>query len=278
MKKKKKNILVKILKFIGVILLLLSFLLLLVGKKTNALSSYDNFNYRYAVVISNITQNEVISGYHQCTISELLYYDGQEWSNDTSEDLRGFDILIQTVLDVSDGLGISFANVHNGQFYLIKGVIVDDSFRIYSITTIEIYLDKLTTDLYNQGYSIAVSDNSQGNVNGAWQQGYDTASSDILQSYTDSLNSIQSLYNQNLQEKQEEINSLREQLNSQDVQWGSFQSLLATIFLFPIKFFKEGMNVDLFGVNVGGLIIGLALIGIMVAVVGLILGKRGGAN
>ena len=40
------------------------------------------------------------------------------------------------------------------------------------------------------------------------------------------------------------ISHYQQIINSGTSAWGSFQSLLGTIFLFPIKFFKEGVDGD----------------------------------
>lgn len=272
--KKIKHIFAKVLKGFGICLLILMIILLIVGKKkTNALSSYDSYNYKYIYLLTNKDISSNDSNYYIFDGTILGYFNGNEWVNGEPEVMRHIDIYAQVVLDSSDGLGISQANVNVGNIYLIKGNLItaQDRYNVYSVTTLTIYNRVLTSNMYNDGYSSGLDSNQTE----SWQQGYDTAITNLEQTYLTALNTATQTYNDTIASKDAEIASLREQINSGTTSWGSFQSLLATIFLFPIKFFKEGFNVELFGVNIGGLIIGIGLIGITIALLGVILGKRG---
>lgn len=48
----------------------------------------------------------------------------------------------------------------------------------------------------------------------------------------------------------------------------TFSNLLSTIFLFPLTFIKEGLNVSIFGINIGGVILGLVALSLVIFALG----------
>lgn len=262
-----------ILKVVGFILLICVIVTMFIGscKKTYALTSYPNYNYKYVGIINNKTQ--VDSNYYQCSFAMTNYYNGDEWVEGNNGDLTGLEVFIQIVLDTSDGLGISNANVTNGNLYMVKGSVASgDRYNIYSITTITIYNRVLTNDIYTNGYDIGLSSTTSD----AYSQGYSSGYTSGYNSGSSELNSQKNYYEGVIDSQNQDIQYYQNIINSGSSPWGSFTSLLGTIFLFPIRFFKEGFDVDLFGVNLGGFIVGVGILAISFLILGVIFGGKVG--
>lgn len=103
---------------------------------------------------------------------------------------------------------------------------------------------------------------------------YNDALNDVNIQYQNQIQAIISDYGNQLAAKDSIISQLTTSLNSNKPSWGNFTGLLGTIFLYPIRFFKEGFDLQLFGVNVGHLIVGIGMLGITIAIIGIILHGR----
>lgn len=77
-----------------------------------------------------------------------------------------------------------------------------------------------------------------------------------------------------IQSKNEIIADLQEQLISGDSNFADFRNLLSAIFMFPIQFFTVGLDVDLFGINIGDFLLGLFMIVILLTIFKFLLGRR----
>jgi len=54
----------------------------------------------------------------------------------------------------------------------------------------------------------------------------------------------------------------------------AFYNMLKNIATYPVRIFSEGLDVEIFGVNVGGFLLGVAMIFIVVTIIKLVLGGR----
>lgn len=266
----KKIIKIAIYSLLGLLIILIGFT---ACKKTNALTSYNNYGYQYIGTINDMLEydNDNKEAYLSLQYS---YHDGK-WNQYTDDNytLRHYIITIQNTLDYSDGLGISMASVQENNTYLFKGIrnSADETYQIYSITTITIYQNVLTSDIYNQGYETGMDANNQE----AWEQGKQQGLNEATNNYNQTLDTITNQYNAGLQAKQDQIDTLQDLVDGNTTPWGSFKSLLGFIMTFPIQFFKEGLDVDIFGVNVGGLIVGVGILLVLLTIIGFIFGRGG---
>lgn len=80
--------------------------------------------------------------------------------------------------------------------------------------------------------------------------------------------------------RQAEVDSLiasrdywRDLYESGNTNWAQFKNLLALIFTFPIRLFKEGFGVEIWGINIGYFILGIFLIALTLSIIALV--RRG---
>lgn len=97
----------------------------------------------------------------------------------------------------------------------------------------------------------------------AYKQGYDTGVA---------MGSQDSKYYQSLYESaQLTIDELHEQLNDPtNFDNLTFYNLLSNISMYPVNFFKEGLDVEIFGVNVGNVMLGVFMITLTISLAGII--------
>lgn len=277
MEEKKKKKILKIIKYIGWACFLTAIILVGIGscKKTNALEPINNYSiYTNMGQLTGVSNNNTLYTLDFTGTRIYYYYNGTNYEITNryhnyvfyldSNDLQN---------EVDETLKININELQIGTIVLFGGFVDNDNeaYYINRITTISRYLDKITDTAYSDGYTVGINATD---LIGAYNEGKEKGLEEAQSNYLNSLN-------QNNDYWQEQYNSIvadrdyyRNLYNSGQHPWGSFTSLLGTIFLFPIKFFKEGFNIDFFGVNVGGFIIGLGLIGIILAIIGLILGRR----
>lgn len=118
-------------------------------------------------------------------------------------------------------------------------------------------LDHVSSMLSNDGATYDVS---------AYQNGVKYGKQ-VQQETVNSLNGV-------IAEKNEIIEDLREQLLNADTNFADFRNLLSAIFMFPVHFFTEGLNVNIFGINLGDFLLGLFMIVILMTVFKFLLGRR----
>lgn len=88
--------------------------------------------------------------------------------------------------------------------------------------------------------------------------------------YESDLLTINSL-NEEIDTKNALINDLYGELNSpENTDFTNLTALLSNISTYPIKFFKEGLNVEVWGINVGSVILGVFMLSISLTVIGFI--------
>lgn len=143
------------------------------------------------------------------------------------------------------------------------------NYNIIAASEINTYYQYYVAETRSNAYASALSDNKEeifkeGEAKGI-RDTLDKANYDKAQAALTYITQIKDLQTQ-LANAQATINS--------GGNWANLKNLLTLIFLFPIRFFKEGMDVNLFGVNIGGFILGVFLIGITLAIIGFILGRR----
>ena len=131
------------------------------------------------------------------------------------------------------------------------------------------YVNNQIYSYYNEAYSNALN----ATYSEAYNQGF------IEGQRNSDLATESALYNQKIAyesiiaNKDILITDLQEQLASEDFSFGSFKELLGAIILLPVRFFKEGLDVELFGVNVGSLIVSIGILSIVITIVFFIIGK-----
>lgn len=274
MEKGKKKKIFYILKKIGIGLIILIGLILLTNncKKVKALENIENYNiYTNVGQISNINNTGTIYDIEFTNEKIYYYYNGnfeyqQQYTRYTfyfnSNDLEN---------EISETLKIDITELKKGTIIFFCGF-VDNETQVYyieRITTITRYLDALTNTTYDNGY---ISGTDTSNPNEAYNKGI-----------ADGKKQQQLIDNQTLQDTiasyDNQIASLTDALNNEinsngGNNWIGFKNLLGLIFMYPIRFIKEGMDVNIWGVNIGGLILGLLMIGITITIVSIFLGKR----
>lgn len=118
-------------------------------------------------------------------------------------------------------------------------------------------LDHVSSLLSNDGATYDVS---------AYQNGVKYG----IQVQQETINSLNGV----IAEKNETIEDLREQLLNADTNFADFRKLLSAIFMFPIQFFTVGLDVDIFGINIGDFLLGLFMIVILLTIFKFLLGRR----
>lgn len=265
----------KIIKWIGLILILAYTTILSIG----ACNSYYNaseipVNYLTYQAVVKIESVYLINGVYEghCEImfkiedNNLINYNDSMYPDfycDEADLLSGpYETYGATELKRRKWYLIQYSNNQNlneiTQFTIIKASEINTFYQYW------------INENYNLGYSAGANDTEQE----IYENGYNNGLQQATQNYLRGLNEQKAQYEATIQAQQQQINELTDTINSGRTPWGSFKSLLGTIFLFPIRFFKEGLNVEIFGVNVGGLMLGIGMIGIILAILGIILGRR----
>lgn len=125
---------------------------------------------------------------------------------------------------------------------------------------------------YENGYSASVTDTP----NQSYDNGYNIGYEEGLLVGIETQNSIISDKNSTIAQQQETINDLTEALQESDkgFKFATFGQLMSAIVSYPIQFFKEGLNVEVFGINVGAFIVAIVLISVTIGVIGIVLHGR----
>ena len=163
--------------------------------------------------------------------------------------------------------------IQAGTIYLIQTEEgYDESTLTYTIigaSEINTYYEYYTADTRSNAYASALTDNKEQIFN----EGVAKGIRDTLDKAEYDKQQAAFTYMQQIYDLQQQLRNAQNTINNGG-NWANLKNLLSLIFIFPIRFIKEGMDVDLFGVNVGGFLLGVLMIGITLAIVGLILGRR----
>lgn len=271
MRKKKK--ILKIIKYVGIGIFVSMLLCLCIAscKKTNAEEieiDYRNYNLLVSIEDSNLTSGvfeghlvvvaTITSNQLDFVSIDLSYPDFTCYEND----------LLNGPYESYGATGIIASNLY---FVQSEDDYPSSSYSIIGASEYNTYLQWNNGGMYDAGYGVGVATTE---VSDAYSEGVEFGKEQAQKDFTRTLNSALFQKDLTIASLQDDIDYYRGIINSGSTPWGSFKSLLGTIFIYPIKFFKEGFDVDFFGVNLGGLIIGLGLLGISLAIVGAVLGKR----
>lgn len=275
MEKENKRKIFYILKKIEIGLIILIGLIVLTNscvKKTKALENIENYNiYTNVGQISNINNTGTIYTIQFTNDRIYYYYNG---NFEYQEQYTHFTIYFNSndlENEINETLKIDITELKTGTIVFFGGFVDNetDTYYIDRITTITRYLDALTSRTYNIGY---ISGTDTSNPNSSYNKGI-----------ADGKSQQQEIDNQTLQETiasyENQIETLTKSLNNEinnngANNWISFKNLLGLIFMYPIRFIKEGMDVNIWGVNIGGLILGLLMIGITITLISIFKGKE----
>lgn len=220
----------------------------------NAVEDYENMNYVIFIEGEDVETNKsyIRILYNIYEGRDIVFYENSDITyinnNVTSYNLLGWDQTLYCVNAIINGNNIIISDIyyydeflpHVNNIYYSEGYINGYNNGINENNDIQ----------YNEGY------------NNGYNEGYNVGSSN---GYNNGYNEGLTIgYNNGYMEGQ---------TSSEDN--FSLLSLLSLILMYPFKVIALGMDVNIFGVNVGGLIIGLLAIGL---VIGLISIFRGGKN
>ena len=157
--------------------------------------------------------------------------------------------------------------ITNGVYYAVADYDIDTYYiNIYEYWTINDYNNYKFQDGYNMG---AQADNDS-----VYNQGYNTGYNFAYsQQYGEAYNQG---YAEGIADNQQNIYNQGYADGEQVAAATQFNllSLLGTIFMFPFKLVALGFDVEIFGVNVGALLIAIMVIGVVLGIVGIALGVR----
>ena len=273
MEEKKKKRLTKIFKYIGYSFILITLILLLISscsKKTNAFD-YGNYNLVWTFDEKiDIDDNQIAvlfyvrNGGTDIVAADYGTFVNVDFTGNTQYNSLAYnEVYISEVIQAYDS--------NNYLYYVIGSLQSIEPFNDY----LNDQYNNALSESYVNGYNTGINSNSTEIFNA----GIDKGKNDQYQIDYDNFNNQIKVINDNHQiivdDLTQQIADLNEQLDDNGAVNLKLRTFLSYLFTFPIQFFKEGFNVDLFGVNIGGLIVGLMMFGITFTLLGVLLGKRG---
>lgn len=198
-------------------------------------------NYSYVKIIYLIEDDNSISMYEYSTFTYIN-------NNSSSFNLLGMD----------------------NTLFCVNAIINGNNIIISDIAYFDIYINYLNDISFNSGYEngynngLNVNDNTQYNdgYNNGYNEGFNVGSNS---GYSNGYNEGLTIgYNNGFMDGQV----------SNDDNF-SLLSLLSIILMYPFKVIALGMDVNIFGINIGALIIGLLAIGLVVGIISIF---KGGKN
>lgn len=152
-----------------------------------------------------------------------------------------------------------------GQMYLVK--INNNVIDINYVILFNNFISQYGDSYYWQGYNVALDSSEQDILESGRQQGYsagfiagkqegyDDGYADGQYPYSYGQSGYQSIFDAG-KAAGEEVGR-QEQIDFGET---NLYTMLRQIALYPVKIFTEGLNVDIFGVNVGGVLLGLGIL------------------
>lgn len=242
-----------------------------VNASANVAITYEPFTDLFYVISYDDNEN-VGTAYHRASINQTTYL--LEWvNNDSIINLYGAYVFESNTMYLVKG---SFDGSRDYDFesdYVIK---YDEYLLMYyNNGYYSGYSDGVAVndyqDAYNSGYDNGYGVGYNANSSESYSRGYDDGYADGQYLYSYGQQGYNQIFNAGKQAQlQEDIESEETGLNL------SFYHLLSTIVMFPYQVVKEGMNVDIFDINIGGVIIGLFMLSLVLFIVRLFL--KGGSK
>lgn len=244
---KKRN---KIFIFFSSILLML-LLAFSISIKTKADTykevDYEGYNYIVNVVDTNYQDDFVVFNIIASISNNIITYQNNSFDN--------IGYAWKSDMDINQ-LGVYLVHATTGEPQL--GFAYYYFANVDLITSYDLYITRANyQDGYNEGISNQYSygEGYQEGYNMGNQEGYDTG-------YTEGLGSGYDLgydtgYNV----------GINTQVPNQQL---SIMNLLGLIFMYPFKLIGLGMDIELFGVNIGALILTLLVVGFVLGIIGIV--------
>lgn len=153
-----------------------------------------------------------------------------------------------------------------GEYYFVND---QNSNYLANCSPYNVYYNYMIYSYYGSGYSVALETYNDATIQQAFNDGYDKGTQYTQSAVDDAIRQTNALNQDVINYLQSEVDRLNGLIDEDNPNWASFKNLLSTIFMFPIKFFKEGFGVEIWGVNIGYFIIGIFMIAITITLIAL---------
>lgn len=270
----KKKKVYKILKRIGQALIIIISIILIANNCKKAHAEETPINYRsYNMIVSiddryydtGITTGH-ITVLATVTPTEITYI--QVESNTIPEFIADDADILSGPTETYGATEILYGHIYfiqtNEQY-----TYANDYYTIIGASELNTFYKYIMAQTRSEAYASALTDNKETIYN----EGYDNGVRDTADSANQQMALAKITYQTQIADLEAQLRNAQATIEAGGT-WANLKNLLSLIFLFPLRFFKEGMDVNIFGINIGGFILGIFMIGLTLTIIGIILGRR----
>lgn len=122
---------------------------------------------------------------------------------------------------------------------------------------------------YQNGYDTGTSTNASR----AYEAGYIKGSQEYAEEYQLAIENLEQQHQEELQTARDESYQLGiEYAQSHTINQPQLYDMLKQVALYPVLIFTQGLDIDIFGINIGGLLLGIFMIALMIIIIRLVIG------